>query len=195
MPVNIHGKDYLTVAERIATFRGEHPEWAVSTEIVSNADVVVIKATVSNDQGALIGTGYAEEVRGSSNINKTSALENCETSAIGRALASCGYGGEQYASANEVTDAIIQQNVQNALAKHVSLGYAIQEHFQSIAAIKENIFNGDLGLAAEAFGEIPENDRMALSVAPTKGGVWTKEEKKVFMSDDWSAARKATFED
>jgi hypothetical protein len=58
----------------------------------------------------VIATGLAEEKRTSSQINRTSALENCETSAIGRALAAFGLGGSEYASANEVQNAIHQQS-------------------------------------------------------------------------------------
>ena len=193
MPVNIHGKDYLTVAERIDMFRKDHPDYGVHTDLISNADLVVVKATITNENGREIGSGYAEEVRGSTNINKTSAVENCETSAIGRALASCGYGGEQYASANEVSDAITQQSVQEALQRHIALGKALQENFESIAAIKMAIAENRLESAVEAFAEIPEEDKVALHVAPTKGGVWTVAEYKMFKSNEWSEARRSYF--
>ena len=189
MPVKIHGKSYLTVAERIATFRSDHNDWGVKTDIISNADVVIIKAEIVNSEDRVIGTGYAEEVRGSSNINTTSALENCETSAIGRALAACGYGGDQYASANEVSDAILQQKLEEAGKRYVSLGFALQKHWESVNCIKEAIASGALDQAAEAYGEIPEGDRMALSLARTKGGIWTKAEVDVLKSPEWSEAR------
>ena len=190
MPVNIHGKQYLTVAERIADFRGKHEDWGIDTDLISNADLVVIKATIKDAQGNQIGSGYAEEERGSSNINKTSALENCETSAIGRALASCGYGGEQYASANEVTDAIINQKVKESLERHIALGKALQENFNSIAEVKRAMASGEIEAAVEAFGEISDDDKMALNIAATKGGVWTTKETAIFKSNEWSAARK-----
>ena len=108
--VNIHGKIYLTVSYRVNEFRKEHPEWGILTDIVeATDDIVIMKATVI-DGDKIIGTGYAEEKRNSTMINKTSALENCETSAIGRALAACGYAGTEYASANEVENAIHQQD-------------------------------------------------------------------------------------
>ena len=108
--VDIKGKTYLTVALRVANFRAEHPDWGIVTHIHAVDDAVVImQASIYNAEGRVIGTGYAEEHRASSQINRTSALENCETSAIGRALAACGYGGTEYASANEVENAIHQQ--------------------------------------------------------------------------------------
>jgi hypothetical protein len=111
--VRIHGREYKTVALRVQEFREEHtPEegWAILTEIVERTDdYVVMKASILTDNGLIVATGFAEEKRGSSQINQTSSLENCETSAIGRALAAFGLGGSEYASANEVENAIHQQ--------------------------------------------------------------------------------------
>lgn len=109
--VNIHGKEYKTVALRVAEFRRDHPEWGLETYIVSaDADTVVMRAVVADENDRTLASGHAEEKRSSSQINKTSALENCETSAIGRALAAMGYGGTEFASADEVQNAIHQQN-------------------------------------------------------------------------------------
>lgn len=110
--VNIHGKEYKTVAKRVDEFRKEHKqELGIQTNLVSiDERTVVIKAEIINKEGFVIATGYAEENRQSSTINKTSALENCETSAIGRALANFGLAGGEYASADEVAQAISQQN-------------------------------------------------------------------------------------
>lgn len=108
---NIRGKEYQTVALRVTKFRADKEEWSLTTEIVSrDADCVVMKAIITNEQGRILATGHAEEYRSSSQVNKTSALENAETSAIGRALAAAGYGGTEFASANEVQNAIHQQD-------------------------------------------------------------------------------------
>lgn len=113
--VNIHGKEYETVASRVQRFRGEHKStYSIVTEIVSRDDqTVVMKASITQlvDGGVtiLIATGYAEESRTSSSINRTSALENAETSAIGRALANFGMAGTEYASADEVAHAVSQR--------------------------------------------------------------------------------------
>lgn len=109
--VNIRGKEYKTVAFRVNEFRRDHPMWTIQTAIVTDdGQRVVIKAAVMNEEGRVISTGYAEEVRGAGNINKTSALENCESSAVGRALAFFMYAGSELASAEEVATAIHQQN-------------------------------------------------------------------------------------
>lgn len=108
--VNIHGKQYQTVALRVSTFREKHPDFTLQTEIVTrDADCVVMKATIVNESGRVIATGHSEEYRQASTINKTSALENAETSAIGRALAAFGLGGTEFATADEVANAIQQQ--------------------------------------------------------------------------------------
>jgi hypothetical protein len=109
--VNIRGKEYMTVALRVQNFREVHPDWSIVTQIVHrDENEVVMVAAILDEQNRIIATGHAEEKRKASQINSTSALENCETSAIGRCLASAGFGGSEFASANEVQNAIQQQN-------------------------------------------------------------------------------------
>ena len=106
--VNIHGKQYKTVAARVNDFRQQFgPTHGLITEIVyADESVVRMKASILWSDGTVVATGHAEEYRDSSKINKTSALENAETSAIGRALAAFGLGGTEFASADEVARAI-----------------------------------------------------------------------------------------
>jgi hypothetical protein len=109
--VNIKGKEYQTVALRVQKFREAHPDWELSTEIIKADDTVVIMQAqhLQQTRASCIATGHAEEFRASSQINSTSALENAETSAIGRCLAAAGWGGMEFGSANEVQNAIHQQ--------------------------------------------------------------------------------------
>tara|TARA_R110000824_G_scaffold18868_1_gene74017 strand:+ start:73 stop:672 length:600 start_codon:yes stop_codon:yes gene_type:complete len=109
MPVDIHGKEYKMVVERVDEFHKDHKEnRSILTEIIQFKDgIVVVKAVVK--VGDDVFTGHAYEEIGSTQINKTSALENCETSAIGRALSSAGYAGSEFASAEEVATAISKQ--------------------------------------------------------------------------------------
>lgn len=111
---NIKGKEYAAVNGRINAFRRLYPQGFISTEIVSlDAGVAVMKATCGyyeNGQAVVLGTGMAYEREGSSNINKTSYIENCETSAVGRALGMAGIGvTTAVASSEEVQNAILQQ--------------------------------------------------------------------------------------
>jgi hypothetical protein len=115
--VLIHGKQYKTVACRVSEFRQKYrveDGWGIKTDLIEhNENVVLMKAVIVNPQGAVIAIGHAEEKR-TGRINMTSAIENCETSAIGRALSVCGFAGSEFASADEVARAIQQQNqIQN----------------------------------------------------------------------------------
>ena len=90
---DIRGKKYATVAERIAAFRKVYPDGKIDTHITKLEDgLCIITARVWNDEGNLLATGTAYEKEGSSNINRTSFIENCETSAVGRALGMAGFG-------------------------------------------------------------------------------------------------------
>ena len=108
--VNIRGKIYETVALRVKKFWEQHPEWSIQTILISADDNrVVMKATVLDESSHIVGCGHAEEYRDRGQINRTSALENCETSAIGRALACIGLGGMEFRSAEEMQNAVLQQ--------------------------------------------------------------------------------------
>ncbi len=111
--VLIHGKVYDTVALRVKKFRAENAYiYGISTKIVSVDDkVIIMKAVIRRvDDDKVVATGPSEEQRSASTITRTSALENCETSAIGRALAAFGLAGTEFASADEVVQAIGQQS-------------------------------------------------------------------------------------
>ena len=109
--VNIKGKEYATVASRVGIFRKYFPAYSIITEIVTDDEQrVIIKASILNENNKIISIGYAEEIRGQGLINTTSAIENAETSAIGRALAAFGLIGGEYASSFEVENAINKQN-------------------------------------------------------------------------------------
>jgi len=195
VPIKIHNKEYTTVAERIAQLRGDHADWSLESEILSNADIVVIKATVKDESGRVIGVGHAEEVRGSTNINKTSALENCETSAWGRALAACNYGGDQVASANEVGDAVIQQAVNDSAQRFIVHNNAVRDNLESIIFVKNALRTEDWDGAAEAMVELGDEVRMAIGIAATKGGVFDLEDTRLFKTEEYAAARTRYFED
>jgi hypothetical protein len=98
------GKKYTQVVHRMEAFRKVFGlSMGVDTEIlVDDGQRVVVKAVIINENGVTVGSGTAEEIRGQGNVNKTSAVENAETSAIGRALSSIGLAGGEYASANEM---------------------------------------------------------------------------------------------
>jgi len=116
--ISIHGKSYATVSLRIGVARRVlGTALDIVTKIVSiDANTVVMQSDIYVD-GKHVSTGHAEEKRTASKINQTSALENCETSATGRALAFLGFISDGIASAEEVSTAIMQQDkkIQQAL--------------------------------------------------------------------------------
>ena len=109
--IKIKGKDYVMVNERLKYFRENYKGWSLTSELVSLTDgACVIKAIVCDETGRVMATGLAQEDKSSSMINKTSFVENCETSAWGRALGNLGIGiDESVASAEEVDMAIRKQ--------------------------------------------------------------------------------------
>jgi hypothetical protein len=109
---NFNLADYETVDSRIKRFYGEHIEGRIITDAMPPEGAVgssrwVVKASVFRASGyeAPDATGYAFEVDGGGGANKTAALENAETSAIGRALANLGYSGDKRASREEMSKA------------------------------------------------------------------------------------------
>ena len=109
--INIKGKEYVEVNERIKYFKSNYDNTAILTYLVSDeGGKCIFKAEVLVE-GECVATGHAYEVEGSTFINKTSYIENCETSAVGRALGNFGIGIDtSVASAEEVTNAINNQN-------------------------------------------------------------------------------------
>lgn len=112
---DIKGKQYAEVPQRIKAFRMMYPDDGfIITEMVSNENgVCVFKATVGRYIGGeafTLSTGTAYEKEGSTFINKSSYIENCETSAVGRALGLAGFGIDvSVASAEEVQNAMLHQ--------------------------------------------------------------------------------------
>ncbi len=118
--VNIKGKDYVEVNTRVKEFRTNenYKGYRLTSEIIDLSNgVVTMRATVLNDKGEVIATGHAQEKESSSYINKTSFIENCETSAWGRALGNLGIGIDtSIASCEEVQNAIENQEQEKAKA-------------------------------------------------------------------------------
>jgi len=192
MPVNIHGKEYHTVAERVSAFRSKAADLTIETEIVRwEGDDVVVKASIS-DNGKLIATGLAHEVRGSTNINKTSHVENCETSAIGRALAAFGLAGTEYATADEVANAISQQQEKEIQSRINELlienTQTILKYSESVLAIKAGIALKDYSTASEEWFSLTDEDKTILWKAPSKGGVFTTQEREIMKSKEFREA-------
>lgn len=126
-------KKYTMVNDRVDGFREIFPEGSITTEITYFADgYVIIKATACDEQGTVLATGHAGEKAGSSFINQSSFIENCETSAVGRCLGFLGIGSDDsMASAEEVATAITQQNIDHREASEIE-----RATFEELCAIR-----------------------------------------------------------
>ena len=179
--VAIKGKNYKLIVQRVNEFRQAHPEFGVETELLHHDEIrVVAQVRIFDEQGRIRGSGVAEEFREASRINQTSAMENCETSAFGRALASMGYGGDvAYASAEEVVNAIQNDTPQ----KIIDHNMAVKEYMHEIYEIKVSIAKEDYAIAAGYWHELGEKVQTALHLAPTKGGIWETHEFPMLKAD------------
>jgi len=105
--IKFKGRDYVLISDRVNYFNAEYPNGSIETQLVSspNAEMVVVKAKVTPDHGKpeRYFTGYSQATWGQGYINQTAALENAETSSVGRALAFMGIGViTSIASADEI---------------------------------------------------------------------------------------------
>lgn len=114
--IDLKGKNYAMVPERVNAFRKLYPEGFINTEIVSHDGTTVLMQAKAgyyvDGVPVILGTGFAQEVKGRGMVNGTSYIENCETSAVGRALGMIGLGinGGGICSAEELVNAITAQN-------------------------------------------------------------------------------------
>lgn len=176
---------YATVDERLAQFWSDHPDGAVITEIAHREEnMIVFKAYIYFERGGdLVATGFAEETRDSSPVNKTSMTENAETSSIGRGLANCGYQMKKRPSREEMqkaqrtpttsTNAVVDSESglmsdaqRGTLAKLVVdlklnkkfLPYAIKKLGRTIGAVEEITKTEATMLIAQMIRERTENE-------------------------------------
>ena len=160
---NIKGKEYAEVNQRVKAFRTLYPEGFITTEILCReGGLCIIKATVgyyADGKSVILATGTAYEKEGSSQINRTSYIENCETSAVGRALGMAGFGIDtSIASADEMNNALLQQNT-NDVQKPVQAVPHVQKPVQAEPAapydiLQESAADSELRLKwLEKYGE------------------------------------------
>jgi len=153
--IDIKGKAYVMVHERVRYFREEeaYKDWQIFTEIIDLQDHrIIMKASVINPEGTVMATGHAFEYSDGGQINKTSFVENCETSAIGRALGCLGIGiQESFATAEEVAQAIHQQKDSRAWLSQKQFGLAVQRIQSANPKITINEDGNDLELTPAEF--------------------------------------------
>jgi len=153
--VNIKGKNYVEVNERLKYFRQNFQGYSLLSEIVELTDErIVIKARILSPDLVEVANGLAYELAGSSFINKTSYIENCETSAWGRALANFGIGlDNSVASADEVSQAIELQEMEKTALLKISQAKSIED-LKDIAVKYKAVLNLIKGKLTEKKNDI-----------------------------------------
>lgn len=166
----IKGKEYVQVNERIKAFRMLHPEGSIVTEIISHADgMIVMRATVTTAEGVVLATGTAFECQSSSYINKTSYIENCETSAVGRALGNAGFGiNASVCSADELVGALAAQQGMKEQEETAKVADEKRDPWQ-VARVKE--FTKAHGITSPQMGAFK---KMAIKEGIVPDKSWTE---------------------
>ena len=121
--INIKGKQYVEVNERLKYFRANFKDYSLTSEITHiDSNMCVVKSEIVSPDGRVVASGHAHEIQSSNYINKTSYVENCETSSWGRCLGNFGIGiDSSVASADEVKMAIDKSNIITPKSKELKL--------------------------------------------------------------------------
>lgn len=164
------GKEYTQVATRVEMFRRHFPALGISTDVVRADDhAVVMRATITAPDGFVLATGHAEEVRSEKGVNSTSALENAETSAIGRALAAMGLAGGEFASADELSVALRAQQAQKQAGAAAEAEQIADQAIQQIEQAES--YEAARGIGVPAFNRVkgtPAADRIVAAMNQRK---------------------------
>ena len=171
----IKDKEYAEVNQRIKAFRMVYPQGSIRTEMLSNENgVCVFRATAWDETNTLLATGHAYEKEDSSFINKTSYIENCETSAIGRCLGIAGFGIDvSVASAEEIQNAIANQEVTQEEADSYTIAFGKYKG----KTIKE-IYESDKGYVEWMLNNTQDERMIKLIQMATEIEIPTEEESK-----------------
>lgn len=165
-------ENYVEVKDRIATFIADFPNGSIKSFIRHlEGDVVVVEArvfrTIEECIADVYTSGFSREIEGKGNVNKTSHLENCETSAIGRALANMGYGVDVNRASRSEMLKVARQN-----EEHDALLNFVREVFPKLTEDTEGVVEGDTVklieyLKGEGGAAMKDNYRLARSVVET----------------------------
>ena len=197
--LDIKGKPYATVAAKVIGFRELYPDGRIVTEKLSDDGERCDFRAEAWDGERLLATGHAFEFRGGGMVNKTSYVENCETSAVGRALAFLGIGAdESIASAEEVMSAIAQQEAEKSkpapksrkkaqkAAEGDTAPVVIDVDEAKLAEAKRNLFRAMRGYAERMGRDVDEIVKATFSERPPEQ--WTVEEFEAKAYDFYEGA-------
>ena len=187
--IPVKGKEYAQVNDRVKAFRQLCPEGSIETDIIAMENgVVTMKAIVKDENGNILGTGLAQEKESSSYINKTSFIENCETSAVGRALGFAGIGVDgSMASAEEIANAILNQESDNSRKTQKKESKKQEEPSKEVKEMltDEAIANVDKNLIPNG-GKVTEKQLEMLHAELERTGINPKTVLAMFKVNDFS---------
>ena len=152
--------DYITVAERIEAFYAKYPEGSLRAELIEDDGTrIVMRAFAYRDrEDTQPAVGHAEEVRGVGMVNKTSALENAETSAWGRALAALGFHVKKgIASREEVEQAVAEEERQKAEAPAIERAAKLRARIRDLG-VKDEAHMKLTSLGKERLEQLTEDE-------------------------------------
>lgn len=167
--INIKGSQYTLVKDRILFFNKEYPNGSITTQLISKPDDerVVVRATVipDCDKPERVFSDYSQALWGDGFINKTSAIENCSTSAVGRALGFMGIGViDSIASKDEIDKAEIQSRMQTAPQAITEIGELLESKGITNPEDKQKIFKkiaGDSPLNTSGIARVKKEITLA----------------------------------
>lgn len=193
--VQLGQKWYATVPSRVAQFRSDErfSDFSMVTKVTHGKVSILAETSIADPAGRVIANGHSEKPWKDGRATTKEGVERCETASIGRALASLGYLADAgMASVEEIWDSVVEQRdaLEEQLdetTKHrdrlIQMIEAMSRNLSSIAAIREYIKREQWELMVEAYFEITEDDRIALNVAPSKGGWLTTVERSIIKDD------------
>lgn len=188
-------KWYATVPSRVAAFRNDerYKEWSMVTKVTHGKVSILAETEIADGTGRVISNGHSEKPWRDGRATSKEGVERTETASIGRALASLGFLADAgMATVEEVWDAVIEERDDlkdklEAAEKHrdrlLQMIDAMSRNLSSIAAVRKHIQREQWEQMVEAYFEISDDDRIALNVAPTKGGWLTTEERSILKDD------------
>ncbi len=173
-------KKYAEVNQRIKAFRMVYPTGTIQTTMIDDVDgICTFKADIY-DGDKLLATGTARENSKSSFINQTNYIENCETSAVGRALGMCGFGVDaSLASADEVKNAMERQNKIENGPMNEEQAYIIASLTPDQKETLRKFYKKDVMNLTSAEAEISINSLKAKGLIKTKEEQELEDKKKV----------------
>ena len=193
--VQLGDKWYAMVATRVGQFRDDpnYQGWTINTIVTHGKQSILVRCEILDPEGRLRASGHSEKPWREGRASAKEGVERTETAAVGRALANMGFlASEGIASYEEAADAILEERDDlkeqlDTVTKHrdrlIEMIQAMSRNLRSIAAVRERIKREQWELLVEAYFEISEDDRIALNVAPTKGGWLTTYERGVLKDD------------